>query len=200
MRDISRLLPPISTEPRRYRSNKKENPAPRGETPGFGYVREARLRFGRIGGPWTIRIATPHLRKRHSSTQRSSAGLLAYGFVLLTAPSPSFAGRAMHGRLAANGLLRRSSPITAAGPRWIRTTFPIGPGNTRTPAIATYSLVKPNDGPILTMNIVVVKRIPSDVTDLLGNELAPMQPAACLASEPLSRSRFRTGVILPRLV
>ena len=36
-------------------------------------------------------------------------------------------------------MLWRSYPITAAGPRWIFTTFPLGPSG-RTPAIASYSL------------------------------------------------------------
>jgi len=44
---------------------------------------------------------------------------------LLAAPSPRF--RTWHDVQGADprmALLRRSSPITAAGPRWIRTTFP----------------------------------------------------------------------------
>jgi hypothetical protein len=36
-------------------------------------------------------------------------------------------------------MMWRSYPITAAGPRWIFTTFPLGPSG-RTPAIASYSL------------------------------------------------------------
>jgi len=43
---------------------------------------------------------------------------------------------------SANGLLWRSYPITAAGPRWNVTTFPLAVRFTRTPVIASYSLVK----------------------------------------------------------
>ncbi len=65
--------------------------------------------------------------------------------VLLTAPSPQ--GCPMHQRhrtRPANGSLRRSSPITAAGPRWIFTTFPLTSAEADT-EIANYSIVKVQD-------------------------------------------------------
>ena len=69
---------------------------------------------------------------RTISTARPRVGLLAFG----SSYSPP-----LPGGTSSSGLSRLSSPITAAGPRWIRTTFPFDRLPTQETGVEKYSVV-----------------------------------------------------------